>query len=68
MLLVKKEKVSVVLKDRGPNDLEWIIERLKKENYKLEMEVEMLKKDIAFLREEIQATNLKNIIKCKVEM
>jgi archaellum component FlaC len=57
-----------VLKDRGPNDLEWIIERLKKENYKLKMEVEMLKKDIAFLREEIQATNLKNIIKCKVEM
>lgn len=56
------------MKDKGPNDLEWIIERYKKQNYRLEMEIEMLKKDIAFLREEIQATNLKNIIKCKVEM
>jgi archaellum component FlaC len=43
-----------VLKDRGPNDLEWIIERLKKENYKLEMEVEMLKEDIAFLKEQLK--------------
>ena len=56
------------MKDKGPNDLEWIIERYKKQNYRLEMEIEMLKKDIAFLREEIQAANLKNIIKCKVEM
>jgi hypothetical protein len=56
------------MKDKGPNDLEWIIERYKKQNYRLEIEIEMLKKDIAFLREEIQATNLKNIIKCKVEM
>jgi len=54
MLLVKQKKVSVVLKDRGPNDLEWIIERLKKENYKLEMEVEMLKEDIAFLKEQLK--------------
>ena len=50
MLLVKQEKVNVVLKDRGPNDLEWIIERLKKENYKLSMEIEMLKEDVEFLR------------------
>jgi hypothetical protein len=40
--------------NRGPNDLEWIIERLKKENYKLEMEVEMLKEDIAFLKEQLK--------------
>ena len=43
-----------MLKDRGPNDLEWIIERLKKENYKLEMEVEMLKEDIVFLKEQLK--------------
>jgi predicted RNase H-like nuclease (RuvC/YqgF family) len=47
-----------VQNDRGPNDLEWIIEKLKKENYKLEMEVEMLKKDIAFLQEELQAIRM----------
>ena len=46
------------MNDRGPNDLEWIIERLKKENYRLEMEVEMLKKDMAFLQEELQATKM----------
>ena len=40
--------------NRGPNDLEWIIERLRKENYKLEMEVEMLKEDIAFLKEQLK--------------
>ena len=38
------------------------------ENEEITGENNMLKKDIAFLREEIQATNLKNIIKCKVEM
>jgi len=48
------------MNDKGPNDLEWIIEKLKKENYKLEMEVEMLKKDIAFLYEEIQARKIEN--------
>ena len=46
--------------DRGPNDLEWIIEKLKKQNYKLEMEVEMLKKDIDFLREELQARKIED--------
>jgi outer membrane murein-binding lipoprotein Lpp len=49
-----------VQNDRGPNDLEWIIEKLKKQNYKLEMEVEMLKKDIDFLREELQARKIEN--------
>ncbi len=44
--------------NKGPNDLEWIIERLKKENYKLKMEIDMLKKDIAFLQEELQATKI----------
>ena len=43
-----------MLKDRGPNDLEWIIERLKKENYKLSMEIEMLKEDVEFLREQLK--------------
>jgi len=43
------------MSDQKPNDLEWIIERYKKENYRLEMEIEMLKKDIEFLREELQA-------------
>ena len=46
--------------DKGPNDLEWIIEKLKKENYRLEMEVEMLKKDIAFLYEELQARKIED--------
>jgi hypothetical protein len=59
MFLVIKERGKNVPNDKGPNDLEWIIERLKKENYKLEMEVEMLKKDIAFLQEELQARSLK---------
>jgi hypothetical protein len=58
MLLVIKEKGKNVPNDKGPNDLEWIIEKLKKENYRLEMEVEMLKKDIEFLREELQARSL----------
>jgi len=49
-----------VQNDRGPNDLEWIIERLKKENYRLEMEVEILKKDIEFLREELQARKIED--------
>jgi len=58
MLLVIKKGVKNVPNDKGPNDLEWIIEKLKKENYKLEMEVEMLKKDIAFLYEELQAVKM----------
>jgi archaellum component FlaC len=49
-----------VQNDKGPNDLEWIIEKLKKENYRLEMEVEMLKKDIAFLYEELQARKIED--------
>jgi predicted RNase H-like nuclease (RuvC/YqgF family) len=60
VLVIKKEKEKNVQNDRGPNDLEWIIERLKKENYKLEMEVEMLKKDIDFLREELQARKIED--------
>jgi len=58
MFLVIKERGKNVPNDKGPNDLEWIIEKLKKENYRLEMEVEMLKKDIEFLREELQAKSL----------
>lgn len=48
------------MKDKGPNDLERIIDRYKKENYKLEMEVEMLKKDIEFLKEELQARKIED--------
>ncbi len=44
--------------DKGPNDLEAIIKKLERENYKLKMEIEMLKKDMAFLREEYQAIAL----------
>lgn len=44
--------------DKGPNDLEAIISKLEKENYRLKMEIEMLKKDMAFLREEYQARAL----------
>ena len=40
------------MNNKGPNDLDVIIEKLKKENYKLKMEIEMLKKDITFLRQE----------------
>jgi len=60
LLVIKKERLKNVRNDRGPNDLEWIIEKLKKENYKLEMEVEMLKKDISFLYEELQARKIEN--------
>jgi hypothetical protein len=56
------------MKDKGPNDLEKKIYLLERSNFRLTEENNMLKKDIVFLREEIQATNLKNIIKCKVEM
>jgi len=58
LLVIKKERLRNVQNDKGPNDLEWIIEKLKKENYRLEMEVEMLKKDIAFLYEELQAVKI----------
>ena len=30
-----------MIQDKGPNDLEAIIEKLKKENYKLKMEIEI---------------------------
>jgi predicted RNase H-like nuclease (RuvC/YqgF family) len=60
LLVIKKERVKNVQNDKGPNDLEWIIEKLKKENYRLEMEVEMLKKDIAFLYEELQARKIED--------
>jgi hypothetical protein len=33
-----------IMQDKGPNDLEAIIEKLKRENYKLKLEIEMLKK------------------------
>ena len=57
-LATKKERLKNVQNDKGPNDLEWIIEKLKKENYRLEMELEMLKKDMAFLQEELQAAKI----------
>ena len=57
-LATKEERLKNVQNDKGPNDLEWIIEKLKKENYRLEMEVEMLKKDLAFLQEELQAVKM----------
>jgi L-ribulose-5-phosphate 3-epimerase UlaE len=57
-LATKEERLKNVQNDKGPNDLEWIIEKLKKENYRLEMEVEMLKKDMAFLQEELQAAKI----------
>jgi L-ribulose-5-phosphate 3-epimerase UlaE len=60
LLVIKKERVKNVQNDKGPNDLEWIIEKLKKENYRLEMEIEMLKKDIAFLYEELQARKIED--------
>jgi predicted HTH domain antitoxin len=60
LLVIKKERLRNVQNDRGPNDLEWIIEKLKKENYRLEMEVEILKKDIDFLREELQARKIED--------
>jgi hypothetical protein len=46
------------MQDRGPNDLEAIIDKLQKENYKLKLEIEILKKDMEFLREEYQARAL----------
>ena len=57
-LATKEERLKNVQNDKGPNDLEWIIEKLKKENYRLEMEVEMLKKDLAFLQEELQTAKI----------
>jgi hypothetical protein len=47
-----------MMQDRGPNDLEAIIDKLQKENYKLKLEIEILKKDMEFLREEYQARAL----------
>jgi len=52
------------MKDKGPNDLDKKIYLLGTANFKLTEENNMLKKEIAFLREEIQAGNLtKNINK-----
>jgi hypothetical protein len=56
------------MKDKGPNDLDKKIYLLERANFRLTEENNMLKKEIAFLREEIQATDLKNILKCKKEM
>ena len=42
------------LNDRGPNDLELIIEKLRKQNETLKIEINMLKEDILFLRKELQ--------------
>jgi len=55
-----KRKVSAVLNDRGPNDLEVIIEKLRRQNETLKMEVDMLKEDIIFLREELQNRKVEN--------
>jgi hypothetical protein len=56
------------MKDKGSNDLDKKIYLLERANFRLTEENNMLKKEIAFLREEIQDTNLKNILKCKKEM
>jgi hypothetical protein len=56
------------MKDKGPNDLDKKIYLLERANFRLTEENNMLKKEIAFLREETQATDLKNILKCKKEM
>jgi len=58
----------VQMKDKGPNDLEKKIYLLERENFKLNEQNNMLKKEIAFLREEIQADNLAKIVNCKKEM
>jgi len=58
----------VQIKDKGPNDLEKKIYALLRENFRLNEQNNMLKKEIAFLREEIQADNLTKIINCKKEM
>jgi len=55
-----KRKVSAVLNDRGPNDLEVIIEKLRRQNETLKMEVDMLKEDIIFLRKELQNRKVEN--------
>jgi cell division septum initiation protein DivIVA len=47
------------MNDKGPNDLERIIENLKRSNFRLQEENLMLKKEIDFLREEIQAGTIK---------
>ena len=41
---------------------------LERENFRLNEQNNMLKKEIAFLREEIQADNLQKIVNCKKEM
>jgi len=56
------------MKDKGPNDLEKKIYVLERENFRLNEQNNMLKKEIAFLREEIQADNLAKIVNCKKEM
>ena len=49
-----------MLNDRGPNDLEVIIEKLRRQNETLKMEVDMLKEDIIFLRKELQNRKVEN--------
>ena len=65
---VLKSTEVYAMKDKGSNDLDKKIYLLERANFRLTEENNMLKKDIAFLREEIQAINLKNILKCKKEM
>ena len=65
---VLKSTEVYAMKDKGPNDLEKKIYLLERANFRLTEENNMLKKEIAFLREETEAVDLKNIIKCKEEM
>ena len=65
---VLKSTGVYAMKDKGPNDLEKKIYLLERANFRLTEENNMLKKEIAFLREETEAVDLKNIIKCKEKM
>ena len=65
---VLKSTGVYAMKDKGPNDLDKKIYLLQRANVRLTEENNMLKKEIAFLREEIQADNLTKIINCKKEM
>ena len=65
---VLKSTGVYAMKDKGSNDLEKKIYLLERANFRLTEENNMLKKEITFLREENEAVDLKNIIKCKEEM
>jgi hypothetical protein len=65
---VLKSTGVYAMKDKGLNDLEKKIYLLERANFRLTEENNMLKKEITFLREENEAVDLKNIIKCKEEM